>query len=489
MNRKNSKQQDGDDDQDRKPAAQPSASQPEWRSVSMMPPASAVGSSIPRPMSLGGAAFRSANPDVIDKASFFTAATQPKLKAPPATPTKGAGEIQSNWSPRQLRPVPAFYPLERSSRFVEDDLTVVVSRVSEANRLLSIHAIYCDETATASLLTAENVEMQLSLWKTSGKHDGIVVEIQRRNGDSLVFHRYSRAILDAAVGELDIYEHIEQNGADLDVVYSKKVQRLLSLDTSEDGGSETENAIIAIEIAHGLLMKDRMDARQLGLESLCLLTDPKKTGITTALIASRVVLLGTAQDADSPSPEEGLMFDETPFQEIRQTILSLIQLRRIGEADEFEAQEAETDEEEHITILHNLALAVLANALDAIENEDNYDDSAPEDVPVRGRTETCESISERFLEDAKEISEDREILKTLISELGKANAKPHNACLSAKCIGSLCRASDKARSRAKELGAKTVVQTALDVGTRTHLKLEKECDKVLKTLNNTQNEN
>merc|ERR1712232_198734 len=98
---------------------------------------------------------------------------------------------KSNWSPTQLRPVPAFYPLERSSRFVEDDLATVVGRVSEANRLLSVHAIYCNETATASLLTGENVEMHLSLWKTSGKQEGIVIEIQRRKGDSIAFHRYS----------------------------------------------------------------------------------------------------------------------------------------------------------------------------------------------------------------------------------------------------------------------------------------------------------
>merc|ERR1712048_1249968 len=89
-------------------------------------------------------------------------------------------------------------------------------------------------------------------------------------------------------------------------------------------------------------------------------------------------------------------------------------------------------------------------------------------------------------DESEECSENREIMKTLISELGKAGSKPHNACLSAKCIGSLCRASEKARSRAKELGAKNVVQTALDVGTRTHLKLERECDKVLTSLTSTQ---
>ena len=437
---------------------------------------------LPRPTSLAGAGARSST-DVIDKSSYFTSATtKTEGKAPPSS-----SEIKSNWSPRHLRPVPAFYPLERSSRFVEDELPDVVSRISEANRLLSVHAAYCDETATASLLTAENVEMHLSLWKTSGKQEGIVIEIQRRKGDSIAFHRYSRCILDAAVGELDIHEHIENHGEDLDVVYSKKVHRLLSLE-SHDAGTEMENAIIAVEIAHGLLMKDRMDARQLGLESLCLLTDPKKTGITTALIASRVVLLGTAQDIDSPSPQEGLMFDETPFQEIRQAILSLVQFRRIGDADEFDDNEDESEDEEHITILHNLALAVLANALDVIENDDLLVEGSPEETPTRSRTETSESISERFMEDAQEFSENREILKTLISELGKAGVKPHNACLSAKCIGSLCRASDKARSRAKDLGAKTVVQTALDVGTRTHLKLERECDKVMKTLTTVQSD-
>jgi hypothetical protein len=445
--------------------------------------ASAPDSSVmlPRPASLAGPGHRFFSSDVIDKSSYFAAATaKPETKA-----TLSGSEIKSNWSPTQLRPVPAFYPLERSSRFVEDELPAVVARVSEANRMLSVHAVYCDETATATLLTAENVEMHLSLWKTSGKQEGIVVEIQRRKGDSIAFHRYSRCILDAAVGELDIQEHIEKHGDDIDVVYSKKVHRLLSLETN-DSGTETENAIIAVEIAHGLLMKDRMDARQLGLESLCLLTDPKKTGITTALIASRVVLLGTAQNIDSSLPEDGLMFDETPFQEIRQTILSLVQFRRIGDSDEFDNNEEESEDEEHITILHNLALAVLANALDVIENEDLLEGGTPEVSPGRSRTETSESISQRFLDDAQEFSENREIMKTLIAELGKAGVKPHNACLSAKCIGSLCRASDKARRRAKELGAKTVVQTALEVGTRTHLKLERECDKVMKTLTTLQ---
>ena len=323
--------------------------------------------------------------------------------------------------------------------------------------------------------------MHLSLWKTLGDKAGIVVELQRRKGDSIAFHRYSRYILDAAIGDFDVTDHIETHGEDLDFVYSKKVQRLLNIELGKSKATELENAVIAIEIAHGLLMKDRMDARQLGLESLCLLTDPKKTGITTALITSHVVLLGTARGIEGLSAGEGkdeIVLDEAPFQGIRETILSLVQFSRIGEDIDFEE-----DDEELMSALHNLALAVLANALDVVENQDRYDDN-PEETekkPSALRTASSSSIAGAFLEESNEISK-TEILSTLISELGKAALKPHNACLSAKCVGSLCRASDKAKRRAKELGAKNVVSTALDVGVRSHLKLETECNKVTKAL-------
>jgi len=472
----NNKQED-----DKKPAARPSPSVPEWRSVALQRPQS---------LSIGG--FRSAaSSEVIDKSSYFgqaLEASKQEKAAPLLVIESGSSTSKSNWTPTKLRQVPAYYPLERSSRFVESELADVVVRISESNRLLSIHAVYCNETATATLLTSENVEMHLSLWKTSGEKEGIVIEIQRRKGDSIAFHRYSRCILDAAAGEFDIHDHIEKNGNDIDLVFSRRVQSLLTLEQPKDSKSEAENAVIAIEIAHGLIMKDRIDARQLGLESLCLLTDPKKTGYTTAMIASRVVLLGSTRNVDckhSP-PEETLMCDETPFQEIRQALLSLIQFRRIGDADDFDEGEDSTEESEYITVLHNLALAVLANALDVISDDEDLESksSAPEEVAPTGRAriDTSESISERFLEDSFECSDNNEIMKTLISELGKAGMKPHNACLSAKCIGSLCKASEKARKRAKELGAKMVVETALEVGSRTHLKLERECTKVMTSL-------
>ncbi|GAX14141.1 hypothetical protein FisN_8Hh020 [Fistulifera solaris] len=397
----------------------------------------------------------------------------------------------SNWNPQQLRPPPAFYPLEKSTRVIEGaTATEIAKRISDCLRTLSVHAQYNDEAATANLLTDENVELHLCLWQTPAEYhpQGIMVELQRRKGDSIAFHRYSRSILDAAVMDSD-YTPLD----DFSAAKYKKVERMLSIEMNNRDLKEQENAIIAIEIAHSLLKKDRLDATLLGLESLCLLTDPRKTGHVTAVLAAHVVLLGSIQGisieelGETPSD---VMLDESPFQEIREHILNLVQFNKIVDMEEAADEVEESIDEEHHKVLHNLALAVLANSLDVIEQSDRFndmDDNEPEDTKPRARLRTTSSneVAEEFLHQAGEHSQ-RDILKTLVAELGKAEAKPHNATLSAKCIGSLLRASEEARKRAQELGAKQVVQTALDVGVRTHLKLETECKKVATILQRPQ---
>ena len=398
-------------------------------------------------------------------------ATVPSASPKPHVPLPPTNN-NSSWNPQHLRPVPAFYPLEKSTRLVEDAVPNVASRLADCLRALSIQAHFDDQAGTASLLTGDHVEMHLCLWSPPKNFEGVLVELQRRKGDSVAFHRYSRTILDAAIGDLDVNEL----DVDADVVYSKKIQRMLE-GQSED---ELENAVVALEIVNNLLMKDRMDARQLGLESLCLLTDPRKTGYLTAVLASHVVLLGNTNGVEIPGSKADLL-DEALAQGIQETILGLVQFSEIGEDNPKDAME-NSIEAEHLTVLHNLALAVLANSLDVIENPDRFDDE-PEDVKPRGRLRTASStdVTNEFLQ-ASEESSSKEILKTLISELGNAGTKPHDAALSAKCLGSLLRASDEAQKRAKELGAKTVVSTALDVGVRTHAKLEVESQKVLDAL-------
>ena len=139
-----------------------------------------------------------------------------------------------------------------------------------------------------------------------------------------------------------------------------------------------------------------------------------------------------------------------------------------------------------MSILHNLALAVMANALNVIENYDEYDTDPEEtDKKIAAHGDTSSStVANSFMKGANDITK-LEILSTLIAELGKASKNPHNTCLLAKCLHSLFRASKDARRRARELGAKNIVNTALDVGVRTRAKLETECKNVVKVLTET----
>ena len=80
----------------------------------------------------------SSNNDVIDKSSFFSAAGDAKAESQPTKP-------KSAWVCADLRPVPAFYPLEKSSRFVDDEKDNVTERLAEVLRVLSVQADFNSE--------------------------------------------------------------------------------------------------------------------------------------------------------------------------------------------------------------------------------------------------------------------------------------------------------------------------------------------------------
>ena len=256
---------------------------------------------------------------------------------------------------------------------------------------------------------------------------------------------------------------------------------------------EGEDSLLALEIAASLLKKDRMDARQLGMETLCLLTDPVKAGIDTALLASKVVLFGAVDAGNENDAEDEYMPPEDLG--VREAILSLVQFGRLGEYVDFQEEEdvcassnnLNAEENEFNAMLHNLALAVLANALDVLEQHGNEmaavgsSGNSATAVAKVGEPTTNANV---FLEESQEISR-RELLKTLLNVLGNANSKPHDACLSAKCLRSLFQASKKAKRKARDLNAKQIVNTALDIGRRTHVKLENATRNVIRELEKT----
>eukprot|EP00563_Minutocellus_polymorphus_P021240 CAMPEP_0197733642 /NCGR_PEP_ID=MMETSP1434-20131217/44011_1 /TAXON_ID=265543 /ORGANISM="Minutocellus polymorphus, Strain CCMP3303" /LENGTH=572 /DNA_ID=CAMNT_0043321027 /DNA_START=315 /DNA_END=2034 /DNA_ORIENTATION=- len=462
---------------------------------------------------VGGAQFEEPKDDIRKLlAAENSKPSAAAASAPNAAAKDDASAAESNWSVdggrSSLRSVPTYYPLEKSTRYVTGrDLGEITAQISDCCRIMSVHAEYegnDDVPGTAYLRTSEHVEIQLQLWHGAApRHpDGcVIVEAQRRRGDAVTFHKYSRNLLDAATGTFQPATYVSLE--DREAEYCHKAEAMLvhhndgqkKPSSSSIGGAgartntaEHENALLALEIAASLLKKDRMDARQLGMESLCLLTDPTRTGVETALIASRVVLTGSTQDESQDDAAKEDDYDADQWG-IREAILALVQFGRLGDDGGFE-QDSDSDddsctgcshsgggvppdEQRHNDMLHNLALAVLANALDVLENHGARLCEAGSESPS--------SVADAFLSDSHEMME-KDLLKTLLGKLGDAEVKPHDATLSAKCLRSLCEASKDARRRARDLKAKQIVQTALEVGQRTHVKLEKESQKVIHTL-------
>ncbi len=92
---------------------------------------------------------------------------------------------------------------------------------------------------------------------------------------------------------------------------------------------------------------------------------------------------------------------------------------------------------------------------------------------LASQAESATTNANNFLQETKEISK-RELLATLLNVLGNAESKPHDACLSAQCLKLLFQASKKAKRRVRDLNAKQILNTTLDVGRRTRVELEIE---------------
>jgi len=413
-----------------------------------------------------------------------TSTSSEYARAPLSTGASMKESSQSNWNVGAdwHRSVPSFYPLEKSNRKVNDATASVVSgRVSDCCRLLSVQAEFDDLAGTASLTTAEHMEIHLSLWSGGGdgEPDCIIVEAQRRTGDPIKYHQYIRHILDAAQGTFNT--NLTVNGhAKLKTECMDKKQRSSS-------NSKDDKTLSALEIAAILIKKDRMDARRLGMESLCFLTDPSRTGVDTALMASRAVLFGSAMN-DNDDDEDDVEFLAGELG-VREAILSLVQYGRLNENDGKAIDDSDSDEdakihddEKHFNdILHNLALAVLSNALEVLETHGGKNEHDHASSSSTLNESKLSQATNDFLKESKEISQ-RELIDSLLNVLGQAEAKPHDACLSAQCLRSLLQASKKARRKARDMNAKQIVATALEVGQRTHVKLQAETLGVLREL-------
>jgi len=268
---------------------------------------------------------------------------------------------------------------------------------------------------------------------------------------------------------------------------------------------EDEDIVESLRKAASLIKKDRVDARCLGMESLLLLTNPLRVGKETATIASRVVLLGSANaDAGTRDNDDDIeaLFDESAGLGIRETILEIVMTNNATEEKMVAEEIGCLIEKEFTDRLFSVCLAVLSNALlvsaapsdnnqvevDDITDDDDdrkpsYSSSCNHQEAATQHSVWPSSISKKFI-DSTSSTFGGDILSSLILILGQARKNPHDAYRSALCLSVLfkeCGNAHRARART-ELGAKIALDVALGVGSQSHAKLEDETRKAMKVL-------
>ncbi len=420
-----------------------------------------------------------------------------------------------------VRDIPIYYFFEPTSSLLlhlsAHPPQVVADRISECLRCTSVQARYFADPAAAALLTLEQVEMYLVLWI---KSDQLLVELQRRRGDSSVFLRYSRLILSAAKGEFNASfqeERVRNASLNTDWQESLKSTEMVlqhacppstlssshtmdhnpKLMRTDDDSSSRSVAVVAL--VSNLIAKDDYDSRHLGMETACILTDPRRTGIATAVMMSRVVVLGILQG------EEGETLGDV-CKHIHLILLMLIMTRNFPgnnntgtvhtnsslfsdelEMDDFNEcffsdEEHPTEHSEFASRMFHQALQVLANSLEVLANFDKLDPST-----TTSPEKFLQELVESFVAHANrlvpaESTGHNYLVQTLLKDCRMAEQQPHNAYLAAKILKYLCGASPSLVAAVLQERGLDDLTLAHQVGQRTHLCLELETEQLLALL-------
>jgi len=184
----------------------------------------------------------------------------PILKTAPALKSVSS----TTWNPEPLPKLPEMYPLERSHAYVKDvDCAEIASRIAKCLQKESIAATF--ELNKAFAETSCHTQFYVKLFEDDRQ---IIVEVQRSTGCAWKFSQCSKAVLCAAKG-------VKRKSPPAFKVptFVKAMKQM------ED---ETESAL---QLAFGLINERRVDAQQLGLESMLQMS---RDGIIKSIAQERV---------------------------------------------------------------------------------------------------------------------------------------------------------------------------------------------------------
>ena len=185
------------------------------------------------------------------------------------------------WSNPQLTLLGLYYPLgSNQTRLSQNDLYDVLRKLRAIFRAQSLHTCYTDSPISAICKSLDQVEFEVVLFAARDDSAKMVLEVSRRDGDSMAYHWYAQQIL-RTVSDFSL-EPLPVSPP------SWNMNILMQADSI--GDSDDESVGEAVEIAWKLVSSDRYDARRLGFESLVHMTDPNKCGWTAAKTVARSLI-------------------------------------------------------------------------------------------------------------------------------------------------------------------------------------------------------
>jgi len=202
-----------------------------------------------------------------------------------ASPSKPAEDWSWKLTPQQVLPVPVYHPMERTAVTISDTpVEEITKRISTFLKQNSIPAKYEDEHSRVSCATDGLLKFVVQLWRLP-HGDGVVVEIQRRQGCCIDMQAIRHYLLEAIQTGTNFEPAPKPTRSTCGIV-----QSLLEQTSLPAPPSQLPCSAAALDLAKRLLQSERLDAQRLGLESLCSLTNPAQVLLRDSDVVSKTIL-------------------------------------------------------------------------------------------------------------------------------------------------------------------------------------------------------
>ena len=343
---------------------------------------------------------------LVQGARLFRGGASTETRTEKSTTRNNPEREQPRWNVTSVRPVPAYYPpLEKTCITVDEGmpLSVLCARISNFLRVNSVcctfhkHSIDC---VTMGLL-----KFVIHLWKARNDN-GIIVEIQRRQGCAIQMQHYRHGLIEAITSTSDgeppvvSCQRLNTHTVDCSIFHEMK--------------QKSSECLYALKITKRLLESDQYDQNRLGMESLMAMTNPATVLKRDANLVCRALVCGDAPLGDC----------------LRDTVIRYFQNVHRNDTSRVESLEYDSDddsEEEaylqgsHFGAMHNLALRVMTNALQVVSD---LDDGRP--VAELSMVDLASPFWDTFC-------------NSLVYNIQEAYYRPREAALSAQCLNVLTR--------------------------------------------------